>query len=500
MHSVVASLFWKEFHELKWSVLAAVFIALMLPFSCLVRVPDLAWGMLQTTFVVYPFIAGVLFGMRAAAGERSQRTAALLAALPVPAWKLGIVKLISTSIATLVPILLLVPLGVMMLPWADQEATFGWNVMWPSIISAICTLHILLIVAAFGAGQPTEVRVAVLGMTAIAVWGIVGLTLHSILDQTPDFQVLRPLAKAFCAIGPPLEWFQATSDSRSAWDDFAGEWRLISLPLSMLALAIAFPWRYRLALGLVLNRPRFRWPFGWTIPRLAFPLAALSWKQVRETLPWSFRVLGVAALLSLVWMIPEMVGYWYWGFGIHNASLTAAAVGMFAMTATLGGYALALLIGVGTFAPDLEPGISTFWRSRPISVHQWFWSKFVIGFVGLLVTLGLPTSIVAVLALRSLHHLAMPADPLWILLGWFGIYSAAVLSTCLVRHVLYAAILAVGLTVASFTIVQFWDEALFAGTSLATPGQDACIWLFAAASAVVLAWQAAVHDFALRTA
>ena len=128
---------------------------------------------------------------------------------------------------------------------------------------------------------------------------------------------------------------------------------------------------------------------------------------------------------------------------------------MFAMTATLGGYALALLIGVGTFAPDLEPGINAFWRSRPISVHQWFWSKFVIGFGGLLVTLGLPTLIIAVLALRSLHHLAMPADPLWILLGWFGIYSAAVLSTCLVRHVLYSAILAVGLTVASFTLVQF---------------------------------------------
>jgi hypothetical protein len=88
---------------------------------------------------------------------------------------------------------------------------------------------------------------------------------------------------------------------------------------------------------------------------------------------------------------------------------------------------------------------------------------------------------------------------MWILLGWFGIYSAAVLSTCLVRHVLYSAILAIGLTVASFTLVQYWDEALFSGTPLTTPGQDACIWLFAAASAVVLAWQAVVHDFALRT-
>jgi ABC-type transport system involved in multi-copper enzyme maturation permease subunit len=498
MRSVVSSLFWKEFHELKWSVLAAIFIALMLPLSCLVRVPDLAWGMLQTTFVVYPFVAGVLFGMRAAAGERSQRTAALLAALPVPPWKLGIVKLISTSIATLVPILLLVPLGVMMLPWADQEATFGWNVILPSLISAICTLHILLIVAAFGAGQPTEVRAAVVGLAVIAVWGITGITLHGILNPTPYILQAHSVAKAFCAIGPPLEWFGVLGHSNNDWFAFAGDWRVLMLPLSVLALTAAFLRRYRLALGLVLNRPRFRWPFGgWMIPRLAFPLIALSWKQFRETLPWSFRVLGIAALLSIAWTIPQVISNQR--FAPYSPPFSAIMAGMFAMTATLGGYALALLIGVGTFAPDLEPGVSAFWRSRPISVHQWFWSKFVIGFVALLVTLGVPTLILGEVAMRSLYHRVTPAGPMWVLLGWFGIYSAAVFSTCLIRHVLYSAILAVGLTVASFTLVQFWDEALFAGTRLATPGQDACIWVIAAVGAVVLAWQAAVHDFALRT-
>src|SRR5262249_60697913 len=102
-------------------------------------------------------------------------------------------------------------------------------------------------------------------------------------------------------LGPAPELFHAPGSTTGEWWNFAGEWRLLLMPLSVLALAMAFVFRYGRALGLTVDWRRFRRPIrGWIPSRLSSPLAALSWKQFRETLPWSLRVLGASTLLGAV--------------------------------------------------------------------------------------------------------------------------------------------------------------------------------------------------------
>src|SRR5437764_15316021 len=115
---------------------------------------------------------------------------------------------------------------------------------------------------------------------------------------------------------------------------------------------------------------------------------------------------------------------------------------IFATVAVIGGIVLALLIGVGTFAPDLEPRVNTFWRSRPISASAWFWSKYMIGAGAMILTLGLP----ALAATWWIHGRAVPEGQIGgfvVTIAAFGalwllVFATAVATTCVVRHTLYA--------------------------------------------------------------
>ena len=40
------------------------------------------------------------------------------------------------------------------------------------------------------------------------------------------------------------------------------------------------------------------------------------------------------------------------------------------------GLAVAMIVGIGVFLYDVGPGLSSFWRSRPINPNLWFWIKF----------------------------------------------------------------------------------------------------------------------------
>src|SRR5437764_546166 len=132
---------------------------------------------------------------------------------------------------------------------------------------------------------------------------------------------------------------------------------------------------------------------------------------------------------------------------------------IFATVAVIGGIVLALLVGVGTFAPDLKPRVNTFWRSRPISASAWFWSKYMIGAGAMLLTIGLPalaatwwSSVreVPVEQLSGFFFMIASCGLLWLLM-----FAIAVATTCLVRHTLYASILAVGV-VTMLVVATFW--------------------------------------------
>ncbi|HMC12146.1 MAG TPA: hypothetical protein VKH44_12685, partial [Pirellulaceae bacterium] len=173
MSSLIKNLCWKEFHELKWGTVAAAAIVLAIPLCDIFRDAGAAYFGVHTSLSIYPLLAGVFFGMRAAAGERTSRTASFVAALPVSHRLLGASRLAATLIAAVVPAVALLLLGVILSLLTDQNTLptptnqNTWNGVLPLAVvfglSILGTVGCISIVAVAGLGQPTEVRAAVVG-------------------------------------------------------------------------------------------------------------------------------------------------------------------------------------------------------------------------------------------------------------------------------------------------------------------------------------------------
>jgi len=375
---VFLQLAWREFHELKWPVAAALAIATLAPLLSALQISEMAWFWVQFNLVFYPFAAGLLFGMHLAAGERGRRTASFLAATPVSPRVLGTSKLLCTALAALLPIVQLGVLGGLVKSLAGPVAA-SQSIWMYCGASAVCTLQILLIVGVCGLGQKTELLAAGRGLLALAAWGTIALG----VSHYPQWRLLQLVRY----LGPPIDWFdpQELSGINEVWLRVAG---FIAVEATLLALMITFVARYRRAIEPLIEALPWRWRLpGWLPVRLPSPLAALCWKQLRETVPFGLMVLVLSLLLSVVWslaVVDERAGEPF----VRHKALTAVYI--FATAAGAGGFALAMFLGVGLFAYDLEPRTNTFWRSRPISAQQWFWTKFAAGFVALVVTVGLP--------------------------------------------------------------------------------------------------------------
>jgi hypothetical protein len=153
---------------------------------------------------------------------------------------------------------------------------------------------------------------------------------------------------------------------------------------------------------------------------------------------------------------------------------------------------VALVIGIGAFLNDSNRDINTFWRSRPISPHLWFWTKFATGLTIILATYVLPMWVVAMLAASPEGQLDLTEAQslqIYALAGFSAIYASAVATTCLVRQPIYAAVLSITLLyVVSVPWLLIWDEPL-------TDSEVAVIFSSSAVVATLLAWLSVRYDW-----
>jgi len=263
--------------------------------------------------------------------------------------------------------------------------------------------------------------------------------------------------------------------------------RLVGLSAVLPALAIAFVVRYRRALEPIPQRRAWAWRRLWAgFPPPQSPLAALVWKHGREMVPVGLPVFGVAVMLSLLAAATAATSPRNDPFEVAGATLI-----LFAATA---GIVLSVLLGVGTFLDDLRPGINTFWRSRPISPHAWFWTKFVVGLGVLLAgAAGLPGLALRVVTGPSEASFAALCLPVAL-----GLYALTALTTTLVRHTLYAGALAAGVAAIVHAAAEVTAGSGFEGGPLtAPPAAFAAAFLATFCAATVFAWQAAARDWSV---
>jgi ABC-type transport system involved in multi-copper enzyme maturation permease subunit len=465
MTAMIRNLAWKEFREQRWDAFWAAAVTLVIPLYYVFRDPGTVQFTVHVALLVYPLLAGTLFGMRLAAAERSSRTAALLYALPVRPSILGAAKIAIASLAVLVPLGLLLVVAVAA-TWLDNmppaTADLGWT-HWTWIFSALCSLAVLLLVGMVGAGAVSEVHAAMRGALALAV------LLFAIVLMNTWLSIKSPEAFA-------------------RWTEPVALVPLLSLVVFVLAATMVASYVRTLR---PLQSSRGGWVEwrGWAPSRLGSPLAALAWKDGREAASAVGLVLALAVLFSVaVGLVPIYLS----GSSVRAAH---AALLTFSVFLWFGGFVLALLVGAGSVAGDVQPAVNTFWRSRPISPTAWYWTKYVIGLAAIAVAIGLPT--LAVLRFTGGVVDVTEKGFLWSLLLWAVAFSFAMTLTCLVRQPMQAGVLSVG----AIGLLYVGVQVCCGSFSPADPGAPLAVLLTVFVAALVVStlagWWVAVRDWSI---
>lgn len=464
MISILKNLAWKEFHELRSAACAATAVTLSIPLCYVYRDMNAAYFGVHSAFAGYPLLAGVFFGMRAAAGERASRTATFIAALPTSYRLLGVARLTATLVAACVPVVALLLLGALLRSRVDQHmentgeplaTIFGWSIL--------ATAVSVTVSAVAGLGQPTEVRAGAVGFAGVLAAAFVGWFLLNLgVEWLPFFWGLTI-----------EESFQRLA--------------ICVIPLPVVLGMVIFPLNYYRALGQSAERTGRPWTIGaWRPTPIPAPIAALVWKGFREIGFLGLQVLVISLLLSLFAGALGLTGN-----PESNSDLVLKALPQILWVA---GFVLAVLVGVGAVIGDLQAGVNAFWRSRPIPPQSWYWTKYLIGLATIFIAIEIPSLMCVgsmILDVKELH------SPLLWLLIWNATFSFALTATCLVRQPAHAGILAIGGVGILYSIVQ----APFDGFTPGEPGAPlavlAPVFLLAFLTSTFLGSWAAEHDVAI---
>lgn len=515
MRSVWLSLIWKEWHEHKWKLasIAAVLwcVVAVSMFSSDNDTFGLASGMVMMCMVPL----AVFVGLSSAASERSRNTLPFMQSLPVPMWHLALTKLVLGLITVVLPVLLAIASCYVWqrlfdLLRADYELSkpivgqpiTGKYFLDAAIFGATVAASMYIWAAATGVNRKDEVSAAAVALSLMIGWPAI-LWLLFWLASIQSIRDLEawPFLAGFASVPGGIAEIIAESPHLHFVQVVLG----ISVAVATHSLLATF---YVRRFGQITEREivspkavrRESKTFDWLNSPRSSPLSAIVWKQFRESGP--IAVVGLAGVVALVLII---------AIGDRIATRDGAAAMPFGMiyarVAIVFGFFVALVVGIGVSLNDVSPQLNTFWRSRPIRPDHWFWCKFVTGLGVVFASIYVPIALLAAVSDQPIDEgvnyptvIAVPA-------GQLAIFAAAVATTCLVRHAVYAAVLSIAAVIAaapiSFCIGEiavrsgwiarstsnWWSEDI--GLAI---GFSACF-----AACTVLAWLVTRNDWGWRS-
>ena len=171
---------------------------------------------------------------------------------------------------------------------------------------------------------------------------------------------------------------------------------------------------------------------GWLPSPRASAFTSVAWKQFRESGP--LVLVGLAGVVGVV-------ALYLLADSEQLLSRPDQFAEMVAGVSVVVGFFVAIVVGIGVCLGDVEPGLNTFWRSRPINADLWFWTKYFTGMLVLLAAMYGPLLVVLFAFHPNPFSVLFRPDSRVIPLAHIAIFAAAVMMTCLVRHAVYAAIL-----------------------------------------------------------
>lgn len=455
MRTIWHSLAWKEWNEHKWNFVSILAILSGVTALVALNVDERNTLGAVTAILLLSVVPLALFvGMGAAAGERSRGTLPFLQALPVPMWRVALHKFVAGLITIVGPFAIVVAVTYgfcqFLLQWGYVSSKLFANAPrlfylnngnWVSdTLLTLSYLAFCIFIWTIGTGvnRKHEIGAAAVALLAMLGWALALILVgkfivslandSSLIDRSP-FNWIFILGLSTLPGGLlPLFTLPESLKNREF------------LPLATLvatAVLVALSTRYIRRFGdisdLEIRSPmaaRIRpGRLDWLGPPRSSPFAAVVWKQVREGWPVAFA--GVSIVFSLFASIFVLDWSYFAGNPTSQIQLINTLTGTF-------GFLIAMIIGVSVFSGEVSPGLNTFWRSRPIPPNLWFWTKFLSALAITIAAIYLPILIVV-----GLDGLLVDPDMNVIRMSQMAVFAAAVLMICLVRQVVYAAILSI---------------------------------------------------------
>ncbi len=408
----------------------------------------------------YTLIASIFLAMKTALSEQTQKTFGFTQSLPVSLGQLARIKLMG-GIATLILPIILGALIMTPLLWSGfieqvptREASDPYipmperpslsaggavSLLW-TITAVTCAggLQLFLILSIIGTRLRSESQIGFCGTAFAFVWRI--LPGMSIQDTSLNgwFGALFPRALiSFWGYGVEEGSYSDLEFGQPIWIPLA-----VNI-LVLLFLAFLFVrWYGSRSLSYRFGQTSRwqKWPAFWS--RIPFPLpnqtAALVWINLRQAVPIAFWGLLLAALLTLRQSSGSSQD-----FRTELPSITEIVAMLWAV-----------VVGTGIFAAEVQPGLSAFWRSRPLTIGSWFWCKFVTGLIAVLLVLDGATIFVSwgtpISHTTGMSRSYIACMPILHALA----YAFAVLGVCWLRRPIQGGIFAIAL----FTIPRILVE------------------------------------------
>ncbi len=446
MRTIWHSLAWKEWHEHKWKLVAitAVLWGVAALVLCFDDLGD-TFGQAIALVAICIVPLSVFVGLGAAANERSRNTLPFLQSLPVPMWQAALTKLLIGFATLFAPIVLTVGFlyvcriglgfaGVdytSAVHFVEKNSLTGRWYFDCVLLSAPVAASFFIWAAAAGVNRKDEVSAGAVALAVMVGWYLL-LVISGYLLYYP-----HAIPKWFfaTAISTAPAGFLPLSDSMY--------FRFLPIGAGIaffthLALATWYVRRFGRVANLEIHSPqaavRDRDASWLAIAPRRSAFTAIAWKQCRESGP--LVLVGLAGLVGVVALLA--VGE---SSELNYAWRPDQFAEMVAGVSVVVGFFVAIVVGIGVCLGDVEPGMNTFWRSRPIDADLWFWTKYLTGLLVLLSAMYGPLLV----TLFALHP--DPGDEFFrhnfaiMPVAHIAIFAAAVMTTCLVRHAVYAAIL-----------------------------------------------------------
>jgi hypothetical protein len=434
-------------------------------------------GSFSASAMLYTLVASIVLAVRASHGEQTEGTLSFTTSLPMSIRRVATVRIAAAALTLALPILigaciLATALAIGVVEQAEpRDAGYSARLLQRSTASLLTSLEQLLSVTAIAVVGGVELLLA---LSLCGCWlrsraqvGLLGavMALGSMIAAGAYWYGQRkPISQlVYGAILPQslaIHWSYREQTGGYTDHELAPyRWLSLGLAIPLLTiLAFLFVYRYgsRSGAAPASKRRRFRIAMPAIASRLPIHLPnrliALIWLELRQSVPLAASGLAFAILVTVAGVLMEARHGHDFGTSLRmELPHSVFFIGML----------WAVVVGSGLYSRDLDIKPGNFWRSRPISLAMWFWCKFVVGLLTVLVVLDGVTILISWTAPR----VSMTSGMSWAYVGCFPMihalmYSLSVLGTCAFRRPVIGGVLAVAVYFASTALITAFPSTL----------------------------------------